>query len=78
MKDITKHGNMQLNDDELTFGPCLLKKKHWLLADFLLLKKNDLQVLCRHISSMEGNAAQKRLIQLQKEITRIDYILAGF
>ncbi|MCR4963011.1 MAG: class I SAM-dependent methyltransferase [Firmicutes bacterium] len=70
-----EHGEMSLDEDELTFGPCLLAEPHPLLADFLQLKRKDLSSLTEQVSAMTGANAAQRLRQLQSAIAQIDRIL---
>ena len=70
-----EHGEMCLDEDELTFGPCLLAGSHPFLANFLQLKRKDLLSLIEQVSAMPGENAAQRLQQLQNSIAQIDKVL---
>ncbi len=63
-------GKMQLNAQELIFGPQLLAKRHPLLKPYLQIKADDLQVL---ISQLQNNpTGQERLAELKQQLQLIE------
>ena len=72
---VAEHGKMELTEEEIAFGPYLLKNSHPLHCDMLTLKRRDLEQLL--ISLADGNSQdlQERKAQLQAEIAKIDEVI---
>ena len=70
-------GVMQLNEDEMLFGPCLLGQPHPLLPQYLGLQLADMQTL---LDQLEGKACQETAVRraaLQNKVKKIESILAA-
>jgi len=70
-------GSMQLREDEVLFGPCLLGRPHPLLSQYLGLQLADMQSLLDQLEGKAGSEAEERRVNLQNRVNRIQNILAA-
>ncbi|MCL1905812.1 MAG: class I SAM-dependent methyltransferase [Clostridiales bacterium] len=70
-------GFMELDEDEMTFGPCLLGQPHPLLPQYLGLQLADMQTLLDQLEGKEGHEAGERRAALQNKVNKIESILAA-
>ena len=69
-------GKMKLNNQELEYGPLLLKNGHPFLAPCLRLKLNDIEQILQRLSDKSGKEAAARARCLENEAEQIRAVLA--
>lgn len=72
---VAEPGTMELTEDEIAFGPCLLANGHPLYFDMLKLKQRDLEQLLQSLSDEQTEELVKRKTQLHEEIAQIGRVL---
>ena len=70
-------GKMNLNEQELEYGPLLLKNGHPFLAPCLRLKLDDIEQILQRLSDKNGEEVAARMRCLEDEAERIRDILAN-
>jgi tRNA (adenine22-N1)-methyltransferase len=72
---VAEQGSMQLKEEEVLFGPCLLGQPHPLLPQYLGLQLADMQTLLDQLEGKAGNEAEERRAALQNRVRKIESIL---
>jgi tRNA (adenine22-N1)-methyltransferase len=72
---VAEQGKMELSEEEIVFGPYLLKHGHPLYKDMLYLKRRDLEQLLVSLSEEETEELLKRKQQLKEEIAQIGLVI---
>lgn len=72
---VAEHGEMEMTEEELAFGPYLLANGHPLHKDMLILKRADLRQLLSSLSDEDTEELLKRKKQLNSEIEKIGEVI---
>ena len=71
-----ERGTMQLTEEEMLFGPCLIGEPHPLLLQYLGLQLVDLQTLLEQLEGNEGQEASERRQSLQNKVSKLKEIVS--
>ena len=72
---VAEHGEKQMTEEELAFGPYILANGHPLHKDMLILKRADLRQLLSSLSDEDTEELLKRKKQLNEEIEKIGEVI---
>ncbi len=72
-----ERGQMQLNTQEIEYGPLLLKNGHPFLAPCLRLKLGDIEQILQRLSNKNGKEVAARVRCLKDEAERIREVLSN-
>ena len=64
-----------LKDEELKFGPVLMKKRHPVLVDYLKKEKDTCEKIKKNLADNAGESAKSKLDEFEKKEALLDGVL---
>jgi tRNA (adenine22-N1)-methyltransferase len=64
-----------LKDEELKFGPVLMKKRHPVLMDYLKKEKDTCEKIKKNLADNAGESARSKIDEFEKKEALLDGVL---
>ena len=79
MRLVKTSEKVEYSEEELLYGPCLIRIKHTVLFEFLLEKYEKYSIICEGLMNKNSSDARigQRISELKKEIDSIKRVLDG-